>query len=188
MSSWSTGPQSRAGDGSRPPQTRPAPSCPRSCRIRCGRERHRQQTAGESDRLQWAMLTFGTFMVSLPDRGGAAFLSSRRLETWACPRGQVTVVGGSRLPAPRPAKSTRETAITMLELTFLGTSARVPSAERNHPSVLVEAGRLRILADCGEGTQRQLLRSGAGFRRLDRILRTHAHSTTSWAFPVCFRL
>ena len=63
----------------------------------------------------------------------------------------------------------------MFALTFLGTSASVPSAERNHPGLLVEAGSHRILVDCGEGTQRQLLRSGAGFRRLNRILLTHGH-------------
>jgi ribonuclease Z len=63
----------------------------------------------------------------------------------------------------------------MFDLTFLGTSASVPSAERNHPGLLVGAGSDRILVDCGEGTQRQLLRSGAGFRRLDRLLLTHGH-------------
>jgi ribonuclease Z len=63
----------------------------------------------------------------------------------------------------------------MFDLTFLGTSASVPSAERNHPGVLVEVGSERILVDCGEGTQRQLVRSGAGFRRLDRLLLTHGH-------------
>jgi ribonuclease Z len=63
----------------------------------------------------------------------------------------------------------------MFDVTFLGTSASVPSAERNHPGLLVEAGSDRILVDCGEGTQRQLLRSAAGFRRLDRLLLTHDH-------------
>jgi ribonuclease Z len=63
----------------------------------------------------------------------------------------------------------------MFAITFLGTSASVPSADRNHPGLLVEAGSQRILIDCGEGTQRQLLGSGAGFRRLDRLLLTHAH-------------
>jgi ribonuclease Z len=47
----------------------------------------------------------------------------------------------------------------MFDLTFLGTLASVPSADRNHPGILVEAGSHRILVDCGEGTQRQLLRS-----------------------------
>jgi ribonuclease Z len=34
---------------------------------------------------------------------------------------------------------------------------------------------IRFLIDCGEGTQRQILRSGIGFRRLNRILITHGH-------------
>jgi ribonuclease Z len=63
----------------------------------------------------------------------------------------------------------------MFELIFLGTSGSVPSPERNQSGLLIAAAGQRILIDCGEGTQRQLLRSGAGFRRLRRILLTHAH-------------
>ncbi|MGJ4967650.1 MULTISPECIES: ribonuclease Z [unclassified Bradyrhizobium] len=74
----------------------------------------------------------------------------------------------------------------MFELTFLGTSSSVPSADRNHPGLLVRAGRHRILVDCGEGTQRQLLRSGAGFRRLDRILLTHGHFDHVLGIPGLF--
>jgi ribonuclease Z len=74
----------------------------------------------------------------------------------------------------------------MFALTFLGTSASVPSAERNHPALLVEAAGERILLDCGEGTQRQLLRSGAGFRRLDRILLTHGHLDHVLGIPGLF--
>jgi ribonuclease Z len=74
----------------------------------------------------------------------------------------------------------------MFDLTFLGTSASVPSAERNHPGLLVEAGTHRILVDCGEGTQRQLLRSGAGFRRLDRLLLTHGHFDHVLGIPGLF--
>src|SRR3954453_18514193 len=74
----------------------------------------------------------------------------------------------------------------MFALTFLGTSASVPSANRNHPGLLVEAGGRRIMIDCGEGTQRQLLRSGAGFRRLDRLLLTHAHFDHVLGIPGLF--
>ncbi len=74
----------------------------------------------------------------------------------------------------------------MFTLTFLGTSASVPSAERNHPALLVEAAGRRMLVDCGEGTQRQLLRSGAGFRRLDRILLTHGHFDHVLGIPGLF--
>jgi ribonuclease Z len=74
----------------------------------------------------------------------------------------------------------------MFDLTFLGTSASVPSADRNHPGLLVEAGGHRILVDCGEGTQRQLLRSGAGFRRLDRLLLTHGHFDHVLGIPGLF--
>src|ERR1700722_663564 len=72
----------------------------------------------------------------------------------------------------------------MFALTFLGTSASVPSAERNHPGLLIEAGSQRILVDCGEGIQRQLLR--AGFRRLDRLLLTHGHFDHVLGIPGLF--
>lgn len=82
--------------------------------------------------------------------------------------------------------SREEVLPTMFDLTFLGTSASVPSAERNHPGLLVEAGSDRILVDCGEGSQRQLLRSGAGFRRLDRLLLTHGHFDHVLGIPRLF--
>jgi ribonuclease Z len=63
----------------------------------------------------------------------------------------------------------------MFEVTFLGTGASAPSAVRGLPALMVSCGRHRVLVDCGEGTQRQLLRSGLGFRRLERVLLTHRH-------------
>jgi ribonuclease Z len=63
----------------------------------------------------------------------------------------------------------------MFELVFLGTAAAVPSAERGLPALLVGAGPSRLLVDCGEGTQRQLMRAGVGFRGLRHVLLTHAH-------------
>lgn len=63
----------------------------------------------------------------------------------------------------------------MFELVFLGTSASAPSVRRGLSSAVVMSGEHRFMIDCGEGTQRQILRSGLGFRRLDRILLTHGH-------------
>jgi ribonuclease Z len=63
----------------------------------------------------------------------------------------------------------------MFELVFLGTAAAVPSAERGLPALLVAKGSRRFLIDCGEGTQRQLMRAGLGFRGLTHVLLTHAH-------------
>lgn len=63
----------------------------------------------------------------------------------------------------------------MFELVFLGTSASAPSVHRGLSSAVVLHKEYRFLVDCGEGTQRQLLCSGLGFRRLDRILLTHGH-------------
>lgn len=63
----------------------------------------------------------------------------------------------------------------MFEIVFLGTSASAPSIYRGLPSTAILAGEHRFLVDCGEGTQRQILRSGIGFKRLNRILLTHGH-------------
>ena len=63
----------------------------------------------------------------------------------------------------------------MFELVFLGTSASAPSVQRGLPASLIQHREYRFLIDCGEGTQRQILRSGLGFKRLDRILLTHGH-------------
>ena len=63
----------------------------------------------------------------------------------------------------------------MFELVFLGTSASAPSARRNLPAQVVMHDEYRFLVDCGEGTQRQILQSGIGFKRLNRILITHGH-------------
>jgi ribonuclease Z len=63
----------------------------------------------------------------------------------------------------------------MLELVFLGTAASAPSIQRGLPSQMVLWRDERFLVDCGEGTQRQILRSGLGFRRLQRVLLTHGH-------------
>lgn len=63
----------------------------------------------------------------------------------------------------------------MFEIAFLGTSASAPSVDRGLSATLLLYKEHRFLIDCGEGTQRQLLRSGLGFRKLDKVLLTHGH-------------
>ena len=58
----------------------------------------------------------------------------------------------------------------MIEIVFLGTSASAPSIHRGLSAQVVLYENHRFLVDCGEGTQRQILRSGLGFKRLDKIL------------------
>lgn len=63
----------------------------------------------------------------------------------------------------------------MFEVVFLGTSASTPSAYRGLTAHIIMYRQYRFLLDCGEGTQRQILRSGLGFKGLNRILLTHSH-------------
>ena len=63
----------------------------------------------------------------------------------------------------------------MFEIIFLGTSASAPSARRGLSAQVILHGEHRFLIDCGEGTQRQIMISGLGFKRLSRILITHGH-------------
>jgi ribonuclease Z len=62
-----------------------------------------------------------------------------------------------------------------LSLLFAGTGGSVPSPRRGLPAILVRRGGDRLLFDCGEGTQRQLMRS-AGLADLDCVFVTHFHA------------
>ena len=59
-----------------------------------------------------------------------------------------------------------------LDVVFLGTSASAPTARRGTSSLLVRRGGDRLLFDCGEGTQRQLLRSSIGLVDLEDVFLT----------------
>ena len=62
-----------------------------------------------------------------------------------------------------------------MELVFLGTGASVPTESRNSSSLaLIREGEI-LLFDCGEGTQRQMIRAHLGFRRKMKIFITHMH-------------
>ena len=62
-----------------------------------------------------------------------------------------------------------------LSLFFAGTAGSVPSARRGLPALLVRRGAERILIDCGEGTQRQLVKS-VGLADLTDVFLTHLHA------------
>jgi ribonuclease Z len=64
--------------------------------------------------------------------------------------------------------------MTDLSVFFAGTAGSVPAARRGLPAVLLRRGGDRVLFDCGEGTQRQLLRS-VGLADLDDVFITHFH-------------
>src|SRR5579871_1296116 len=62
-----------------------------------------------------------------------------------------------------------------LSLFFAGTAGSIPTPRRGLPSLLVRCGGDRILFDCGEGTQRQLV-SSIGLTELTEIFITHFHA------------
>jgi ribonuclease Z len=62
-----------------------------------------------------------------------------------------------------------------LSVFFVGTAGSIPTARRGLPAVLVRRGGDRILFDCGEGTQRQLV-SSVGLTELTEVFITHFHA------------
>ena len=63
----------------------------------------------------------------------------------------------------------------MLSLTFLGTSAARPTVERSVSSLVIKREGETLMFDCGEGTQRQMMRYGVSFA-LSEIFFTHFHA------------
>src|ERR671914_2721944 len=69
-----------------------------------------------------------------------------------------------------------------LDVIFIGTAGSAPTARRGLPATLVRRGGDRLLFDCGEGTQRQLLRS-IGLVDLEEIFLTHFHADHFLGLP-----
>jgi ribonuclease Z len=63
----------------------------------------------------------------------------------------------------------------MFEITFLGTASAMPTTERSLPAIAVRHGGDIFLLDCGEGTQRQMMRYGVSYMKIKAILITHLH-------------
>ncbi len=69
--------------------------------------------------------------------------------------------------------------MTQVEITFLGTTAGIPTKHRSHAAIYVtykSQTESSVLWDCGEGTQRQIFFSGLNFMRLEHIFITHWHA------------
>ena len=67
----------------------------------------------------------------------------------------------------------------MIIVTFLGTVSGIPSRERNHPAIALEYFYYKrdvLLFDCGEGTQKQLMKTGISFMDINKIFITHWHA------------
>src|SRR5581483_11870495 len=62
-----------------------------------------------------------------------------------------------------------------MSIRLLGTSASRPTVERNVSSVALHREGETLMFDCGEGTQRQMMRYGVSFA-LEDIFFTHMHA------------
>src|SRR5438445_4074826 len=80
------------------------------------------------------------------------------------------------------ALTRREDRRMDLDVIFVGTAGSAPTAARGLPALLVRRGGDRLLFDCGEGTQRQLLRS-IGLIDLEEIFVTHFHADHFLGLP-----
>jgi ribonuclease Z len=69
-----------------------------------------------------------------------------------------------------------------LDVLFVGTAGSAPTARRGLPATLVRRGGERLLFDCGEGTQRQLVRS-VGLMELGEVFVTHFHADHVLGLP-----
>jgi ribonuclease Z len=70
-----------------------------------------------------------------------------------------------------------------LDIVFFGTSGSVPTSRRNPSSLLLRRGGERLLFDCAEGTQRQMLRSAVGLIELREVFLTHYHADHYLGLP-----
>jgi ribonuclease Z len=70
-----------------------------------------------------------------------------------------------------------------MKIVFLGTGGSWPSPERNVSAVAVKRGSEVILFDCGEGTQRQLMKSTVSFMQVRKIFITHFHGDHFLGLP-----
>lgn len=74
-----------------------------------------------------------------------------------------------------------------LSVIFLGTAASIPTPQRSLPAIAIQRKGELILFDCGEGTQRQMIRAGVGFHRKTKVFITHMHGDHLLGLPGLFQ-
>ena len=70
-----------------------------------------------------------------------------------------------------------------MKITFLGTSAMMPTKDRNHSSLFLQCKDEGILVDCGEGTQRQLRKAKISPSKITKVLISHWHGDHTLGIP-----
>lgn len=71
----------------------------------------------------------------------------------------------------------------MLKIIFLGTTGSLPTPGRGMPSLMIQREGERMLFDCGEGTQRQMMCARTGFMDISSIYLTHFHADHTLGVP-----
>ena len=70
-----------------------------------------------------------------------------------------------------------------LRVIFMGTAGSVPTPERSLPAVLIKRQNEQLMFDCGEGTQRQMIKAKAGFHKKTKIFISHMHGDHVLGLP-----
>lgn len=70
-----------------------------------------------------------------------------------------------------------------MELIFLGTASAIPSKFRNHSAIALKAFGEVFLFDCGEGTQRQMVKLKLSPMKINKIFITHLHGDHILGIP-----
>ena len=70
-----------------------------------------------------------------------------------------------------------------IRIIFLGTSGAIPTEKRNLPATLLKRGTELFLFDCGEGTQRQMIKAKVGFHKRMKVFLSHQHGDHVLGLP-----
>ena len=70
-----------------------------------------------------------------------------------------------------------------LQVVFLGTAGSVPTRKRSLPAIIIKRKGEQIMFDCGEGTQRQMVKAKTGFHKKMKVFISHMHGDHVLGLP-----